>query len=799
MGAHRRLTLDLQAAQSRHHAERGIARYVAEHAAAIERVRPGLVDRFLLNQRFTLPPGAERLLPTGRVGWSQARRAELAEGPLTFHAMSPFEMTIPLAELWPLEVRRPDVRLVVTLYDLIPLIFPDVYLSDPITRARYRSRLEMVRAADRVLAISEATARDAVRLLNIPREKVRAIGTGVSGGFRPPARPAADVVAELRESIPDLREGFFLYTGGIDFRKNIELLIGAYGDLPQATRDARQLVITCKVLPDEAAHLREVAARAGAAGDVLLTGFVPDEVLRGLYGATRTFVFPSLYEGFGLPVAEAMRCGAPVLASNLSSLPELVRDPEALFDPRNRTWLTALLARAADDDAFVDRLRARAPDADRFTWEAVAAETVSAYRSPWTPPRPAAPRRPQLAMVTPFPPQLSGIARYSAHLVDQLVAHADVDVFVDGDPAEYDPPSHPACRIRSAASLERRNELVRYDAVLHCMGNSSFHDYVLRAMRRVPGHVLAHDVRLARFYEWRAWEDGEQLAGRLAEMYGARISPESFGKVPLMPADAERFGIWMTGELSTYARRVLVHSRLAESVVRLEAEGEGRRVDARVLPFAFPPAPEDPLGRPDRPGEPPQLVSFGVVDAVKRVDQIVAAMPAILARHPGARLALVGPIEPWEERRVTAIAQEAGVSDAIRLTGAVTDDAYHAWLRRADIALQMRQVAHGEASATVTETLASGIPTIVTDIGWMGDLPAGVAVKLPPTSGPGEIAAAVLDLLERPEEWRRLGLAGAAHAARNGFARTAEALMEILLEPDAGGPVDPRTLVGVPA
>ncbi len=132
-----------------------------------------------------------------------------------------------------------------------------------------------------------------------------------------------------------MRPGYFLYTGGVDFRKNMEGLIRAHGALAPALRARHQLVIVCRMNDHQREHYLAEARRCGSEDDVLLTGYVSDDTLHGLYEASRVFVFPSFYEGFGLPIVEAVACGAPVIASARSSLPEVTPSGEGLFDPES--------------------------------------------------------------------------------------------------------------------------------------------------------------------------------------------------------------------------------------------------------------------------------------------------------------------------------------------------------------------------------------------------------------------------------------------------------------------------------
>src|SRR5262249_16953154 len=154
-----------------------------------------------------------------------------------------------------------------------------------------------------------------------------------------------------------------------------------------ALRERHQLVIVCRIEPGELASMRSRLRGLGIADRVHFPGFVSDTDLIRLYQTCELFVFPSLYEGFGLPVAEAIASGAPVISSNSSSLPEPVRDPAALFDPRDEDSIRAALERSLTDPGFLRRLREVELDA-RYSWSGVADRTAAVYEELLEKPRP---------------------------------------------------------------------------------------------------------------------------------------------------------------------------------------------------------------------------------------------------------------------------------------------------------------------------------------------------------------------------------------------------------------------------
>ncbi len=320
-----------------------------------------------------MPTATEEFSRQGTVAYSDAR--DLPREAI-YHVPSPLEPS-PLGRIWPPNLR--SLPFVVTMHDLIPGLFPAENMPDAAVRRAYWTRLELLRHADRVVNVSEATARDAVRLLGLRPERMAVTGGGVSADFEPPASPSAAREA-LRRHQPSMDGEYVLFTGGMDYRKNVDGLLAAYAGLPGELRDRYRLVIVGRLgLEDARGPFFDQAASLGIAERVLLTGHVSDEELVLLYQGTSLFVFPSRYEGFGLPVIEALACGAPAIVGRNSSLVELVDRDEALFDAADPASIQAALARALTDDDLLERLR-RPDIRKRFTWDRIAELTTAAYR-----------------------------------------------------------------------------------------------------------------------------------------------------------------------------------------------------------------------------------------------------------------------------------------------------------------------------------------------------------------------------------------------------------------------------------
>jgi glycosyltransferase involved in cell wall biosynthesis len=368
------VVLDLQAVQNRDYAERGVARHTFEFARALSAAHPDLVGAMVLNPDLPVPAGIGELQDSGKVAF--ADRVDVSAARI-YHVIAPFELETALDRIWPASMAAARLRLVVTLHDLIPRVFPDHYHADPGFRRRYLAREELVRAAVRVLSVSEATRQEAVRSLGIAPGRIRVIGAGISEAFR---RPASREVAfaRAREAVAGLEPGFLLYVGGIDYRKNVEGLLRAYALLPVELRAAHQLVVAFRMSPEQRSGMERLARHLGIAGRLCLPGYVDDPTLVAAYQATDLFVFPSLYEGYGLPVVEAMACGAPVVASGTSAIAELTV-AEGRFDPTDPAAIAAAIGRALTDPAVSEVLR-RASERPPPTWAQAAGRAAEVYR-----------------------------------------------------------------------------------------------------------------------------------------------------------------------------------------------------------------------------------------------------------------------------------------------------------------------------------------------------------------------------------------------------------------------------------
>jgi len=299
-----------------------------------------------------------------------------------------------------------------TLYDLIPLHDPDTLLPTARARGHYEGNLALIRRADLLLSISEYTRVDAIERLGLSPNRVVNVGCIVEPKFAPqPSDSPASLRVRERFGLPSR---FVLYAGGFDPRKNIGTLLAAYAALPASMRNGCPLVLAGHIRDEFQHEARAQAARAGLRTDeMIVTGSLTDEELIALYSSCALFVFPSRFEGFGLPPAEAMACGAPTLASRATSVPEVVGSQDMLFDPDSPSDLATRMQHVLGEAAVAQRMRnAGLARVQRFRPEAVAQRTLDAFEGLHRSAGPAvAPRSPSRNATSDAAPPLPSWAR----------------------------------------------------------------------------------------------------------------------------------------------------------------------------------------------------------------------------------------------------------------------------------------------------------------------------------------------------------------------------------------------------
>lgn len=276
-------------------------------------------------------------------------------------------------------IRQAAFATAVILYDLIPLLNEKQYLQHTAFRDYYFRKVEWVKRADMLLAISDSSRQEGIDHLGCAAEEVVNISAAVGSQFK--HKVLSDESWKHICNQLGIDRKFVMYApGGFDSRKNFARLIEAYSRLPNTVRGDYQLLIVSKlnlVQRQELELLRE--QNQVSEKELLLPGYVEDAVLTALYSKTDLFVFPSLHEGFGLPALEAMACGAIVIGSNCTSVPEVIGREDALFDPESVDSISNKMLQALTDTTFRNDLRLHGKQhVKKFTWQTSGKKAIQA-------------------------------------------------------------------------------------------------------------------------------------------------------------------------------------------------------------------------------------------------------------------------------------------------------------------------------------------------------------------------------------------------------------------------------------
>lgn len=769
------LLVDLRVAQV--HRERGIPRYSQSLVLTLAQDFPRLKIACLVDPDRDPPLRLDELARHCRI-LNGADSIHSEGGEIThFLQAGLFEAHSPVRTLFPVELGVHRPRLGAIVYDLIPWLFPDAYLSTAADARDYLSIVPAISRLDRVFAISESVRRDVIAIANAEPTRVVTIHGGLdeqrwpmlstdratgesSHTPRNPSmrtsrsgqacRPASIDVRNASGATFEVTLPFWLYVGGDDFRKNLPRLLEAIAILKRRGRLDGPLVVACSIGNGRRGELMARAASLGLrpGADVVLTGYVSDDTLGDLFASCMATVFPSIYEGLGLPVLESYAFGKPVLAADTSAIKELVPE-RCRFDPYDAVSIADAMLRFRDDPQVAHDSLAFAPRAIALHQWSTAAHELSKWLEDGDGRQSRAATAP-LWVASSLPPDASGVAFYTQKSLAAptagpvtffapvkgtagmeaariSLARARHDVQSEADPAE----------VLSLATLTEARLVASQDSVVFVLGNSHHHLATIRhllaqgAGSRDAVHL--HDVFIRGLLALYFGSEQDLTAGLLGaypvalvnDWIGAGGDIHGVTNTLLGP----RLLVRRAG-----VRHFVVNSTAAADLLRADLgdDAAGVRIDVAFLPIL------DPFVQPrDRDAVKLRIGHFGILGRAKHPDRVVAACDLLSSKRQ-VELIFAG-------YGVLAYLQRNNLTRRyMRIIESPSDHRLQEAMSAVDCAVQLRYPDQGESSGVVNQLLALRRPVICARIGSFVDLDAA-AHLVDPHIEPADLAAAIED------------------------------------------------------
>ena len=659
------------------------------------------------------------------------------------------------------------------IYDFIPLDWPG-YLPTVTSRVDYLAKMARLRAFDCFLPISEYTAWRLSELLGVSRDCIHVTGASVRRSLY-----------ELRDLSRDSRspyegEPYFLIIVATDARKNPETVIKAMRHLNLLY--ARRIALRVVGHYDEA-YKRNLLWLAGhAEGEGFLEFFpdVSDEELVYLFKGAIATIAPSHIEGFSLPVVEASVCGCPAVVSTCAAHLELVTDPQALFPSDDPSDLCEKLEALLNDPGLRASLAAsQASLGDKFRedivgkrfWTALEGAIDDRRRAPVV----LRGEKPHLAFLSPYPPDQSGVARYTAMTMHAGEGLFSSDIYTNAvRPLTFDAKFRDAGEVSLAPLIAGR-----YNAVISVLGNSHFHTPIFEIFERHGGPCILHDARLIQIYVQRFGHEeflkfAARLLGRSLDMEEVHAwlharNPPSLLLEPII----ER------------ASPLIVHTATQQALIKAR-HGVTAHV-ATCCPTIFFNDEELTRSRKQQARERQGISSsrflvssFGIVGPEKGMDTCVLAIELLRSWNIPAELYFVGNANVHKPE-LDRIATVYGIGDYIHTGDSFVDDVtYRDFLIASDAAVQLRSYGFGQLSAALTDCISAGLPCVAnSDLAESCDAPAYVSV-VPDRFSPLQVAEKLALIWEAQTGPASYWDARAAYLGTHNFQYYAKRLIEIL-------------------
>lgn len=647
-----------------------------------------------------------------------------------------------------------NVKIFVTIYDIIPLIMPEDYISswqEPL-KTEYKRRIETIpNWADKLIFISESSKFDFERINSHINEKSVTIPLAVDHTkFYP-------YISPLNKE----QELYILFTGGFDPRKNIVKALEAFSHLinddPQEFENLK-FYLVCACSEETRQKYERLAAKLGILDRLVLTGYVEEDVLVDLYRRASVFFFPSRYEGFGLPVLEAMACGLPVVTTNVSSIPEVIGNL-AYYCCADDSKDMALALKQAFRERQNEQSRAQKSiqRAREFTWAKTAASYSQFFANTLFDANNSRElKHKKVAYVSPWPPQRSGIANYSFEIVSHLKEYVDVTLYLE---------NKQECNTENLDVLVEDlaflpDKVKNYDCIVYHIGNNTkFHKEIYKMAWQYPGIVVLHEFNIHPFLADAFLGTADEYLYEDALIQGhGDLGTTSYKSLKLSGSPPEIWKFPLSHALAKRSLATIVHSLWAKKQLQ-EIENVFVVPMGSVNKTTFDASKSASILR-KRFGILPNhflISTFGFVNRLKRIPKILEAIKILVESGYPVQFFIGGDlIEPTLgiEEKIKSL----GISDQVIISGYLSEGDYEGCLSMSDIVLNLRYPSLGESSAALLKTLGYGKPCIVSNYQQFAEFPDSVCwkVDLDELEVP-QIVAYLKELMRNPAARKQLG------------------------------------------
>lgn len=647
--------------------------------------------------------------------------------------VSMWHLGIPFNFLKPLKGKI-KTKFIVVVHDLIQHVFSDYYMQDEKSKKSLNDKLDIAKYADKIISISNATKRDIIKYGKISGDIIKTIYEG-GDIFNTSSHEIAFRFVTAKFGI---NRKYIMYTGGDDYRKNIEGLIEAYSLLDKGIKEKYQLLIVCKIYKQK--YYNKIVKKMSLEDKIIFTNFVSDEELNSLYKNADLFVFPSLYEGFGLPVLEAMEYGIPVIAGNNSSMPELIGEKGIYFEASNSKDIANKIKYVLQNDNIRKELIENSKNRVKlFSWEKCKQEffdTIKNESINISKTEIEDDKKLKVAFFSPLNPEASGISDYSEELIPELMKYVNMDIYTKNINITNE-------FIKNNLKLYKyediENNYTDYDIIIYQMGNSDFHKEIMEYARKYSGIVVLHDYNMRTFLTYYS---EKYIDENSREEFKKKVIQEQYGdELGINLYNEHRDNLWDAKEIElnrhviANSLSVIVHSDYVKrNVLYYSGNIPMFKVEQGMKNLSEQYTMDDKIAVLNKYGIKNQsfvIGFFGEISKERRDVAVLEAFGRYLKKNKTAHLIFAG--SPSDEflNNVEQIDKKYSIKKNIHILERVCMDDFLKLMYACDYAVNLRKhPTNGETSGSLLRLFSIGKPVVVSDTGTFSEYPDDVCIKI---------------------------------------------------------------------